>query len=139
MKVLIVDDDVEVVRFFTQAVNAFGEAEIDTAGSGEEALTKVIRSNYDLITLDVVMPGASGLEVLAMVRDLCPHAIIAIVSGHVPEDVSDELSACADLILTKPVPLGTFHRVLRNVARVSEAVEDLRMLGDVPVSVQELN
>jgi CheY-like chemotaxis protein len=136
MKALIVDDDPDVVNFLTQVAAAFGDVEVESANSAEEALTMVIRSNYDLITLDIVMPGASGLEILSMVRDLCPHAVVAIVSAHVPEEISDELAGCADVILTKPVPLETIHRVLAGAARVSEAVQDIRILGDLPTSVR---
>jgi CheY-like chemotaxis protein len=55
MRVLIVDDEPTVLDFFSQAARAKGVENVDTASTGEEALTKVIGQNYDLITLDIRM------------------------------------------------------------------------------------
>ena len=56
-------------------------------------MTQVLRSVYDVITVDIQMPGASGLEIIAMLRNMCPHAIIAVVSGFLPETMSEDISA----------------------------------------------
>ena len=136
MKILIVDDDSEVVAFFSQVADIKGYTDIDVAFSAEDALTQVIRETYDLITLDILMPGASGLEILTLLRNLCPHAVIAIISGHIPEEISPEATGCTDVILDKPVDMETFHRLLESASRVSEAMEQVRLLGNVSVSVQ---
>ena len=110
MRILMVDDDAQVVNFLREAARAAGHTDVDTAGSGDEALVKVIRGSYDLITLDIRMPGLSGLEVLAPVRDMCPHAVIAIVSGYIPEDPATDLAGCADVLISKPVSLTGLWR-----------------------------
>ena len=74
MKILIIDDDVGITQFFSHAAAGRGIDQIETAESGEEALACVMRTTYDLITLDIRMPGLSGLEVIAMLRNLSPHA-----------------------------------------------------------------
>ena len=135
MRILIVDDDAGVVEFFKRAAMAKGYADVDVALSGEEALTQVIRGIYDLITLDIKMPGASGLEILSLLRNLCPHAVIAIVSGHIPEDISPDVSGCTDVIVDKPVDLETLYRLMDSAARICEALEDARLLGCAPVLV----
>ncbi len=131
MRVLIVDDDPSVVDFFTQAARAQGITEIDTASSGEEALARVIGATYDLITLDIRMPGASGLEVLSPVRNMCPHAIIAIISGHVPDDFTSEMAGCADLIMHKPINLAHFNRLLNGAKRIAHTLIEIQELNEV--------
>lgn len=131
MRVLIVDDDASVVDFFTQAARAKGVEHVDTAFSGEEAVSRVIGTAYDLITLDIRMPGASGLEVLSPIRNMCPHAIIAIISGHVPDDFNAEMGGCADLVMHKPINLAHFNRLLEGAQRIAKTLDDIRMLNEV--------
>ena len=130
MRVLIVDDEEGVVAFLSQAARARGAADIDTAFSGEEALGLIIQKSYDLITLDIRMPGLSGLEILSPLRNMCPHAIIAIISGHIPEDLSEDLAGCADLVIHKPVKLKTLNGILDGAFRISQTMEAIQELGD---------
>ena len=70
MNILIIDDEKTISDFFQKVAQARGYTDIDTAISAEEALTHIIRRNYDLITLDIHMPGTSGLDAIAMLRNL---------------------------------------------------------------------
>ena len=78
-----------------------------------------MRSNFDLITLDVRMPGISGLEIIAILRNMNPHAVIAVISGFIPEQVPEEVMSCIDVLLPKPVsvdaPLEMFDGEDRDV------------------------
>jgi len=136
MKLLIVDDEENIVAFFSALARGHGEVELDTAGSGEEALTRVLRKTYDLITLDIHMPGASGLEVIAMLRNMNPHAIIALVSGYLPDDLSPEVTNCADLLLPKPVSVATFNQLLDGAARIHQIMGQIRQLGTAPAALR---
>ncbi len=132
MRVLFVDDDAGVIDFYTQVARAKGYEEADVARSGEEALTLVIRQPYDLITLDIQMPGASGLEILSLLRSLSPHAVIAIVSGYIPDDPTGQTAACADVLIDKPVTVDTLSRLFDGASKVGQAMEAIRQLGRVP-------
>jgi len=134
MRTLIIDDDADLRDFFSDVARACGQTDIDAVTTGEEALTHVIRKEYDLVTLDIHMPGVSGLEVLPLLRTMCPHAIIALVSGHVPEETSPDTITSADVVLTKPVRVGTFKTLLTNTERVKEILAETRQLGE-PISV----
>jgi CheY-like chemotaxis protein len=131
MRVLIVDDEPTVLEFFSQAALAKGAGEIETASSGEEALGKVIAQTYDLITLDIRMPGASGLEVLSPIRNMCPHAIIAVISGHIPDDFTQEMAGCADLLMHKPVNLGNFNKLMDAALLIAKTLDDVKSLNEV--------
>ena len=132
MRILIVDDEVGVVEFFRQAANSVGHSDIDVALTGEEAMTQAIRGTYDLITLDIKMPGASGLEILSLLRNLCPHAVIAIVSGHIPEDLSPDVSGCADVAIGKPAGLDSILCLMSAASAICRALDDVRKLGNLP-------
>lgn len=133
MRMLIVDDDPTVVDFFCQAAALIGGTEVDTAYSGEEALGLVVRNTYDLITLDIRMPGASGLEIIAPLRNMCPHAIIAVISGHIPDSSSLELAGCADVVIPKPIDLKTFKHLLNGARKIYDIMQEIRTLGQGPV------
>ena len=129
MTVLIVDDSQDVITLFEDAALFQGCTEINTARSGEEALAFVMCGEYDLLSLDLQMPGVSGLQSLPMLRIQCPHAIIAIISGNIPENPPRELTANADVLIPKPVSVSTFKRLLSCTARIAAAREEIQSLG----------
>ena len=133
MRVLIVDDEPTVLDFFSQAARAKGVENVDTASTGEEALAKVIGQTYDLITLDIRMPGASGLEILSPIRNMCPHAIIAVISGHIPDDFTNEMAGCVDLLMHKPVNLVNFNKLMDGALKISETLDSIKTLNEVDV------
>ena len=98
-------------------------------------MTQVLRSVYDVITLDIQMPGASGLEIIAMLRNMCPHAIIAVVSGFLPETMSEDISGCIDVLISKPVNVETFSTLLQKARQIQSAMDDIRALGIAPDSL----
>ena len=104
---------------------------MDTAGSGEEALGKVIQGTYDLITLDIRMAVASGLEILSPLRNICPHAVIAVISWHIAEQPSMDFVSYAVVVLRKPVDLGKFTKLLAGAERIHTTMEEIRDLGEV--------
>ena len=136
MKILIVDDEEAITSFFSQLAEINGFSEIDTVGSGEEAMTQVLRKSYDVVTLDIQMPGASGLEILAMLRNMCPHAIIAVISGFIPEEISDEVAGCIDVMIPKPVSVQTFTTLLQKAQQIQGAMDEIRSLGKTPDSAR---
>lgn len=128
MRLLIVDDDTAVVDFFSQAAEQLDVETVDTATTGEEAMSRVVNGQYDLITLDIRMPGLSGLEILSMVRNMCPHAIIAIVSGHFPDEIPEETSHCADVMVEKPIKLDHLALLVDAARKVRAELDRVRSL-----------
>jgi len=91
-------------------------------------MARVVNGQYDLITLDIRMPGVSGLEILSMVRNMCPHAIIALISGHFPEDIPEENAHCADIMIEKPVKLKTLTTLIESARSIRSELDSLRTL-----------
>ena len=129
MRILIVDDEQSIGHFFSRLAMSRGHTNVDTASSGEEAMTRVIRQSYDLITLDIQMPGASGLEIISMLRNMCPHAVIAIISGYIPDEISREVAGCADVMIPKPINMESFSQLLEGTEQISQVLKQIRSLG----------
>ena len=79
-KILIIDDDVELVTLLVDYLTLEGFA-TTPSHSGPAGLAALAKDTFDLIILDVMMPGMSGTEVLAKIRETsqtpgacCPHA-----------------------------------------------------------------
>jgi two-component system invasion response regulator UvrY len=79
MKVLIADDHLVVREGLKEIVNRLEEVSVvETASDGREALEKIERSEYDLVILDISMPGLSGLDILQTLKreKIKPHVLI---------------------------------------------------------------
>lgn len=77
--VLAIDDDPRVLRLLARALRSEG-MEADTANNGEEGLRLALRRSYDVVTLDLLMPGTDGLSVLGRLTRLRPGQAIIVVS-----------------------------------------------------------
>jgi len=79
--ILIVDDEKNIRLTLSQALETLG-AEIDTAATGEEALTKLKEKEFGLILLDIRMPGMDGMEVLHRLREIRPDIRIIMITAY---------------------------------------------------------
>ena len=128
MKVLIVDDDVDVRSFLISCMQSAGCDQIDTAESGEEALARAVQSKYDLVSLDIKMPGVSGLDILSVIRGMMPWSVIAIISGYT-EDISEMALDSTDVVLSKPVHVDTIQKLVQISKELAEKRGSIRSLG----------
>lgn len=104
-KILVVDDEKNIRTLFRDELEEAGY-EVDTAGSGQEALSKVSNNPPDLMVLDIRMEDMTGLEVLEQVRrdnEKLPVIMCTAVRG-LQDDFTVWDSKVSDYI-TKPVDL----------------------------------
>ncbi len=79
-RILIVDDEEIVIKSCFRILGDSNHA-VDAAHSGREALKKVDENEYDVIVLDIMMPGMDGLEVLQQVKERYPDVDVIMVTG----------------------------------------------------------
>jgi DNA-binding response OmpR family regulator len=102
MRILVVEDDKKVASFLAQGLREDGYA-VDIVGDGAEAALVAQTIAYDLVLLDVMLPGRSGLEVLDTLRlARNPVPILLLTARDATHDVVRGLDAGADDYLTKP-------------------------------------
>ena len=79
--VLLVDDEAEFVSTLAQRLEVRNFA-VKTALSGEEAIADLEKQDFDVIILDVLMPGKSGIEVLREIKKLKPLTEVIMLTGQ---------------------------------------------------------
>ena len=79
-RVLLVDDEEKFLDVLSQRLGTRGIDAV-TATSGEEALVKIKNKNFDVIILDVIMPGIGGIEALKRIRQENPEVQIIMLTG----------------------------------------------------------
>jgi DNA-binding NtrC family response regulator len=92
IKILIVDDE-ERFRITLGKLLASHGLSVKDVGSGQEALDELAREPYDIVLLDVKMPGMSGTEVLPRIKALDPAIEVIVLTGHASVDIAAELIA----------------------------------------------
>jgi len=80
-RVLLVDDEEEFVSALSERLMLRG-IEVDSALNGEEALARLVEKEFEVVILDVMMPGLSGLEVLRQIKSTHPNTQVILLTGH---------------------------------------------------------
>ena len=115
VRVLVADDEEDIRALVCLAVRKAGAAEVTAVADGAAALAAARSGLPDLAVLDVSMPGASGLEVCAALREDPATAgirILLLSAGASLDDVARGLAAGADAYLAKPFSVaGLVHQV----------------------------
>jgi DNA-binding response OmpR family regulator len=128
-RILVVEDDGAVRRGVVDALK-FSGYDVFEAGDGPEGLASAVRSNCELVLLDLVLPGCDGLEILREVRRTRPTLPVIIMTARGDEnDRVEGLRLGADDYVVKP------FSVRELLARV-EAV--LRRSPERPLDVSEI-
>jgi PAS domain S-box-containing protein len=81
-RILIIEDDPEHAELIRMGFRRHDEFFLDFAASGEEGLRMIAATAYDLISVDLVLPGIGGLDVLVRIRKLDQDIPVVMVSGH---------------------------------------------------------
>jgi two-component system, OmpR family, KDP operon response regulator KdpE len=115
--VLVVDDEASLRKALRTSLVASGFS-VEEARSGEEALDAIREHSFDLVLLDINMPGLNGFDACQRIRSLSPQAgIVMVTVKDLEEDKVRALEAGADDYVTKPFRLRELTARLRAVLR----------------------
>ena len=115
--VLVVDDDSRVREMLKDVISEQGYS-VTAAESGERALEELERRRYDLVFLDLVMPGMSGVDVLSAIKAKDKKAVVVIVTGYGDDPLAMEAMSLGPLFLIrKPFRTSDIAEVLNIVVK----------------------
>jgi two-component system nitrogen regulation response regulator NtrX len=128
--ILVVDDETGVRGSLVGILGDEGYA-VEAVESGEAALTALENRRYDLLLLDVWLPGMDGLEVLARVRTLDPEVPVVVISGHGSiETAVKAVRMGAQDFVEKPLALEKTLLVVKNALRQRKLEAENRALKE---------
>ena len=123
-RILIIEDEEKIARFVELELKHEGN-EVEKAFDGREGLERALSGSFDLILLDVMLPGLNGLEVLRRLRMEKDTPVIMLTARDAVMDKVSGLDAGADDYITKPFAIEEL------LARIRVA---LKKRGSVPAA-----
>jgi two-component system, OmpR family, KDP operon response regulator KdpE len=137
-KILVVDDEPQLRRVMKTALTAEGCFVVD-ARSAEESLMKLREERFDIVLLDVNMPGMSGLEACREIRKTSDIGIIMLTVRNAEADKIAALDAGADDYVTKPFStpelLARIRAHLRRVPLSESSGPKIIRFNDVEINI----
>jgi len=121
-RILVVDDDPQIRRVMRTTLDAKGFV-VDEASSGEQAVELTRAEKYDLILLDINLPGKTGVETCRDIRAGGLTPIIMLTVREAAEDKIEALDAGASDYVTKPFAMGELLARIRAVLRRTPTYE----------------
>jgi CheY-like chemotaxis protein len=120
LKILVVDDNAHMRKLVITILQAFGVIQICEADGGERAWTVLREANPDVVVLDWVMEGMSGIELVGMIRtnpqSPNPFVPVIMLTGHTSLDhVRQARDAGVNEFIAKPVSVKTMMSRLVSV------------------------
>jgi DNA-binding response OmpR family regulator len=121
LRVLFVDDEEELVGTVVERLGFRGIAAVG-ALSGTEALRLIREQDFDVVVLDVKMPGLGGFDVLRTLRTERPGLAVVFLTGHgAAEDAEEGLRMGAFDYVMKPINIDVLVTILHKAANQGRA------------------
>ncbi|MBP5655617.1 MAG: response regulator transcription factor [Clostridiales bacterium] len=132
MRILIAEDEISTAKAL-KVIMEKNKFSVDIVHDGDEAWSYVRTGSYEVIILDIMMPGMSGLEVLAKIRENKINTpVLLLTAKSEVEDKVTGLEAGADDYLAKPFASSELIARVKALGRRSEVYSDsVKSLGNV--------
>jgi two-component system, chemotaxis family, response regulator Rcp1 len=118
-RLLIVEDNPADVLFAREAIAEVGLAvDVRVAETADEALQLLLREEFDLVLLDLQLPGRSGIDLLMQIRgepQLTRQLVIVLTSSSDPQDVDMAYLARANAVVRKPLGMQAMLQAMRDI------------------------
>ena len=125
MQLLIVDDEPALCKVLADRLNVLYGISPDACHSGEKALEMIGAKEYDVVVLDIEMPGMDGMETLKRIKEIKPALQVVMFTGHGSEDrrrLSETLGAFN--YVDKIDGLSKLAPMIEGAYRLRKALED---------------
>lgn len=118
-KVLIVEDDPINMKLIVEILDSL-DFMVHTADNGFKALTMVDKDLYDLILMDIELPGIDGIETARRIKEKPGHnrtPLIALTAFAMKGDREKFLDAGFDYYISKPIQVADFINLVKNILK----------------------
>ncbi len=123
IKLLIVDDEVAFANTLTQRLK-IRNIEATPVYDGEQALSKLKESVFDVVLLDLKMPGMHGLDVLRQIKKIYPEIQVIILTAHGTDKDEEEARLFGSFdFLKKPADIDNLEQKIRKAYREKKNIE----------------
>ncbi|MBW2017946.1 MAG: sigma-54-dependent Fis family transcriptional regulator [Deltaproteobacteria bacterium] len=130
MSIMIVDDEMIIRESFIHWFRKYGHR-VEAAASGSEALEKLEKTAFDLLFVDIKMPGMDGIELLERIKEEYPDTIVVIITAYGSIDTAVKaMKLGATDYLLKPFKPEQVTLVMQKVAQQRALVSQCRYLRD---------
>jgi len=141
-RILVVEDEAAIRDGLTDVLVYHGYT-VDAVGDGRDGLKKALSGQYDLLLLDVMLPGRDGFSICDEVRKVDrDQPIIMLTAKTSDEDIVNGLSLGADDYIAKPFSIAQLvlrvKAVLRRSGALADAASAIKLAGDVEIDVRNL-
>ena len=132
MRILLVEDDVTIARLLKEGLEDESYA-VDVVNDGSEGYRTAAADDYDVIILDIMLPGMNGYEVcLALRNDGNKTPILMLTARDAERDIVEGLDTGADDYLAKPFSFDVLlARIRALLRRPNEKLEEILQVGDL--------
>ncbi len=136
MKLLVADDDPTLRAELAELLRADGH-DVTVVADGGEAMERLEADTFEVALLDLVMPRATGLEVLHRLQVVRPETSVVMITGHGSVDVAVEaMKGGAVDFVVKPFEIESLQRILASIADERKAREMLTQPAQGPEAVR---
>jgi len=132
--ILIVDDDKGMGETLLDIMEEIGY-DADVAGDGFEAIEKVKNGTFDVVLMDIKMPGMNGVQAFKEIRKILPEVNVVMMTAYAMEDlITEALQEGAYGVLYKPLEVEKVLNVVESVSRLDPTL----VIGDDPGVCEQL-
>ncbi len=139
-KILVIEDDMKIARFVELELQHEG-FEVESAHDGRSGLDKALEGNFDLVILDIMLPGLNGMEVCRRIR---LNSQIPIIMLTAKDDIMDKVMGLdfgADDYMTKPFAieelLARIRRIFRKPASADPIASNTFVSGKLKIDYNQ--
>ncbi len=116
VKVLLVDDEVGFTTSLSRILSR-RDFDVEVSSDGLSGLARIVQGDFDVVILDVKMPGMNGIQVLSEIRRLSLPTRVVLLTGHFSlPDEETTLKSGAFAYLLKPYPVLKLVQVIESAA-----------------------
>ena len=133
--ILVIDDEESMRDSCQQTLSRDGNR-VEVAEDGSRGLAMLERESFDLVILDLKMPGLSGMEVLKKIRERDPEAMVIVITGYATvESAVEAMKRGAYDFIPKPFTPGSLRVIVRRALDRRElALENVLLRGELKAS-----